>query len=201
VNKTVGYALDSRDPVATLAKKVGTEVPLFKGRVNRTSNSLPRSSANVITLNTLVECTRVLAAAWLGVQDRRKLELAVGEDQSRVLDAAIAAWSGIIAPFQAHWQPVLDAEPGATGRLRDDYVFPHGLGWLVLATLAGELFRGNAGDWPARFAQATASVDWSRNNKQWEGIATLRGSVNNTAPAVKATTMYLLDRCSITARG
>ena len=44
VSKTTGYDFETRDPLAVISKKVGEEVTLFRGRVNRLSNSLPRSS-------------------------------------------------------------------------------------------------------------------------------------------------------------
>ena len=45
VNKTIGLSFEMRDPMALAAKAVADEVPLFKGRVNRRSNSLAASSS------------------------------------------------------------------------------------------------------------------------------------------------------------
>ena len=191
VNKTVGYALDSRDRVARLAKSVGAEVPLFKGRVNRMSNSLPRSSAHVITLNTLVECTRILMAAWFGVQDRPGLDEAIRADLTTAQRHALEAWRGLVEPFLSDWQPVVEGVPGSAGRLREEYVFPHGLGWLSLATFAAELYTADPGTWLERFKTTVTSIDWSKKNPAWEGVATLGGAVNNTASAVKATARFL----------
>ena len=194
VNKTVGYALDSRDAIVSLAKKVGSEIPLFRGRVNRSSNSLPRSSANVITLNTLVESTRVLASAWLRMTERRRLECAVREDRLGAVQSVLDAWKGILGPFDIYWEPVINGAPGSAGKLREDYVFPHGLGWLALSELAGELFALDASTWRQHFGKAVHSVNWSRANPEWEGIATIHGSVNNTALAVKTTARFLANR-------
>lgn len=42
VNKSVGYSLESRNPMVLVAKRVMGAIPLLKGRVHRASNSLPR---------------------------------------------------------------------------------------------------------------------------------------------------------------
>ena len=67
VNKTIGLAFDTRDPIANLSKRVADEVPLFReGRVNMRTNSLAQTALQVITMNTLYEDNKWLL---LGLQD------------------------------------------------------------------------------------------------------------------------------------
>jgi DGQHR domain-containing protein len=49
VNKSIGRSFETRDPIAVITKQLEKLVPLFTGRVNHLSNSLPASSDNVIS--------------------------------------------------------------------------------------------------------------------------------------------------------
>jgi DGQHR domain-containing protein len=182
VNKTVGYAYDSRDPSVQVAKLVMEKVELFSGRVNQKSNSLPRTSAQVITLNVLVEGTRMLLDA-------------MGHGKARDLGEAVAAecaqhWTSIIAPFRrledgAGWTSVLEGVPAAAGALRDQYVFPHGMGWKALAKAAAALMRENV-DWVAAYEAGVGRINWDRDDLRWQGLAMSQGRVNNTDSSVDA---------------
>jgi hypothetical protein len=64
-------------------------------------------------------------------------------------------WETIVDAFSSYWQPVLADEPGAAGQLREEYVFPHGLGWLGLARAAGKLIAEYGKDgWTLAFRKA-----------------------------------------------
>jgi DNA sulfur modification protein DndB len=201
VNKSVGYSLESRNPVVLVAKRTMGVLPLFRGRVHRGSNSLPKSSANVITMSGLVEGTRALlgaCAAAQGPANRARGRTAdaadrwVAEHEDEAFDCARAMWGTIIDAFAEHWAPVLAGEHGAAGRLRDHFVFPHGLGWSALTQAAAELRRERSGDWESAFHQAVARIKWERTNPEWEGRATVNGTVMNTAQNVRSTAQYIV---------
>src|SRR4051812_195621 len=120
VSKTTGLDFETRNPIALLAKAVGHTVPLFEGRVNRVSNSLPKSSVNVITLNTLAQGTTEIVKAlvkqanpdlepsdldaavveFIGVRD--------GQVDGAALQEVASVWAVIVDVFQDAWAPVLD---------------------------------------------------------------------------------------------
>ncbi|HTA98146.1 MAG TPA: DNA sulfur modification protein DndB [Solirubrobacteraceae bacterium] len=188
VSKTIGYAFEKRDPLVQIAKSVADEVPLFVGRVNRRTNSLSKTSTAVITLGTLVPSSKLIAEALAGeaaVDDYlAKTEVATGQ--------VGAVWGVIIDAFASYWHDVLTNEPGAAGELREEYLFPHGLGWRALAQAAAELIeaRGRSG-WEKPFRTAVRSLDWKRTAAEWNGTAVIHdpeketNRVNNTGPAVR----------------
>lgn len=202
VNKSVGYSLESRNPVVLVAKQMMNAVPLFRGRVHRASNSLPKSSANVITMSGLVEGTRTLLGPCVEGRDTSS-RAAANSKSASALDGWIvdhedvaasearAMWTAVIEPFLPLWSGVLDGEHGAAGRLRDLYVFPHGLGWSALTQAAAELRRNHARDWERPFHSAVNRIDWKRTNPEWEGRATVSGSVTNTSQNVRATADFV----------
>lgn len=198
VSKTVGYDMDQRDPFALLAKQVMEDVELFRGRTNRRSNSLPRSSSNVITLNTLVKCSESLAMAFAkaeGVESKPDaVEKWLAPVPRHLSEGAVAqvteAFTAIVQGFDSYWQDVLDEIEGAAGDLRDSYVFPHGLGWQALARAAGTLIQEDVDAWESRFRRAVGALDWSRKAEVWIGSAVLldeegNDRINNTSPGVR----------------
>jgi len=204
VNKSVGYSLESRNPVVLVAKHMMTAIPLFRGRVHRASNSLPKSSANVITMSGLVEGTRTLLTACASAPGAEQdadprtrigsvLDQWIGENTEVAVSDVRAMWTTIIEPFEEHWRAILSGEIGAAGRLRDKYVFPHGLGWSALTHAAADLRVQMHGDWDRAYRRAINSIDWTRTNKDWEGRATVAGTVTNTSQNVRATADYIVN--------
>jgi DGQHR domain-containing protein len=213
VSKTIGYDFETRDPIALIAQRVSREVSLFGGRTQRRTNSLPASSGDVITLNTLVQGTRSILAALAknefaeedgalqGKPDKGKDD-PVQEylDKHKVDGAATAVaevWTAIIDAFDRYWSDV-EAGIQSPGEFRKKYLFPHGLGWLGLANAAGQLLEESGPDWEDRFRAGVQSLDWHRSASVWIGRATLeiddseqedrdlRYRVNNTGPGVTA---------------
>jgi DGQHR domain-containing protein len=189
VSKTTGYDFETRDPLALIAKRVGLTVALFKSRVNRTSNSLPRSSANVISLNTLVSGTKTILEALAKSAGVTYDEYVDDEDMATVEVAAV--WEVIVDAFATYWADVLNDVDGAAGQVREDYVFAHGLGWLALAQAAANIITQHPVDWERRFRKAVKTFNWDRTDPVWTGNAVIHNPatgtyrVNNTAPAVK----------------
>ncbi len=195
---TTAFDFETRDPLTLVAKDAARAVPLFEGRTNRVSNSLPRTSGNVIALNTLVQGTKSIVRGLVkaanpdapGSQYDR-LQAGFLSDRENAAQAVAAVWSSIVDAFADKWDRVLAGEEGAAGELREEYLFPHGLGWLALSEAAGRLIEQFGEDWSSRFEEAVKSFDWERIAKTWEGNAVLynpgtgKHRVNNTAPAVK----------------
>lgn len=215
VSKTLGLSYESRNPVVLIAKRVMDDVALFDEgrRVNQKGNSLSAKSPAVISMNTLVEVTSNILSALLdtpvkslrGHPDLIAIEN-LEPDNDLVIAAAqpvVEAWEVIIDAFP-RWQDVIDGEVTA-GILRDGvkdeednvieegYVATFGLGWQALGLVAAAVIRIEGDDWSEQLERAIGSVDWQKG-KQWNGIAMVGGRVNNTAPGIRNTAGYVLDK-------
>jgi DNA sulfur modification protein DndB len=202
VNKSVGYSLESRNPVVLVAKRVMGTLPLLKGRVHRASNSLPKTSSHVITMSGLVEGTRTLLTTCTVQNDdegsgkRRSANTTqkwVSEHEDEAFEFAQKMWAVIVDAFAEHWASVLAGQHGAAGQLRDRFVFPHGLGWSSLTQAAADLHREHGQEWEDAFCRAVRRINWERTNPDWEGRATVNGSVVNTNQNVRATATYVIQ--------
>jgi DNA sulfur modification protein DndB len=218
VNKTIGLAFETRDPVVIVTKRVAQDVELFRGRVNMTTNSLPASSANVITMNALYEGTRSILAGRLGCEVKEvvaKLEHVAAlsptdPEVEKQAASAVEVWDVIIAALP-EWQKVIDGK-AKPGDLREKYVFAHGLGWQAIAAAAAAIIRSDPDGWDQTLTDALKKINWSRMvtdkdpatgepkevpNPVWQGIAMVGTRVNNTGPGIRATTEYILKEAGV----
>ncbi|MBI3326000.1 MAG: DNA sulfur modification protein DndB [Nitrospinae bacterium] len=198
--KTIGLAFDTRDPIATLSKRVADEVPLFKeGRVNMSTNSLAKTTPQVITLNTLYEANKCLLAGFQGGEDKVKDQV----QDIAFLSPSDAPVGQKAKPLVKVWEVVINSLPGwqevmgkllSAGAVRDQYVSAHGLGWQAIAHAAAAIIRTEPDKWEQVLAGCLSSMDWKRSNRDWQGVAMVGSRVNNTGPGVRATAGYILKQ-------
>jgi DNA sulfur modification protein DndB len=189
VSKTVGYALETRDPLTLLAKEVAKAVSLFEEKVNYSSNSLPDSSSHVITLNTLRAATERLGEVGLGLDFSAIAAGHVPEQQG----AIVALWN-LIVDSLPQWKTGIE-QPGGAGKLRKEFVFPHGIGvqaiaWAVAIMVAEE--RGQGRDPAKPIRTVLKAIDWKRSNPDFQGVAMVGERVNNTGPGIRSLAGYIL---------
>lgn len=189
VSKTVGYALETRDPLTLLAKEIAKAVPLFAGRVNFSSNSLPDSSSNVITLNTLRAATEKLGEVGLSIDFSEVPTGDVPEQHGEI----VVLWNLIVDSFP-QWQTEVE-QAGGAGKLRKEFVFPHGIGvqaiaWAAAIMVAEE--RGQGRDPTKAVRKVLKAIDWRRANPDFQGVAMVGERVNNTGPGIRSLAGYIL---------
>ena len=192
-NKSIGLSFETRDPVVMIARSAESTVQLFRGRVNHFSNSLPASSANVITVNTLVSGTDDLLRARFGGDIAESLSQK-GENSPEFASAATfvtQAWSKIIESLPA-WDQVQTGTLKA-GQVREDYVLGFGVAWQAIAKAVSVLVRVHGDSWGTFAAQVLSGVDWSKQNPGWQGVCMIGARVNNTGPTIRATAGYILE--------
>jgi DNA sulfur modification protein DndB len=188
ISKTVGLSFETRDPVTLIAKEMLDEVQLFKGRVNRASNSLPHSSSKVITLSTLHTMTKELLTSLgndLGDLSPRALPIAARE--------LIGLYDAIISAFP-QWVDLMHGRV-SPGDLRKSYIFPHGIGWQAIAQAAAVILKiesRNGGDALRAINGALAKIDWKRLNPDFQGFAIIGDRIVNTGHGSRALAGYVL---------
>jgi len=195
-SRTIGLSFETRDPVALIAKAVEKRVELFSGRVNHFSNSLPASSLNVITMNSLHAGTKDLMAEIFALSGTPFPDSLAGKKLEHVemveaIDQAERGWRAILAGLPT-WELVLSGSR-KSGEIRDDYVLGFGVGWQAITLAASALVRTNPETWEERISEVLAKVDWTKKNPDWQGVCMIGSRVNNTAPAIRATAGYILE--------
>ena len=199
VSKTIALDFDTRDFIVLTSKAAAEDVDLFRERINKKSNSLSKSSKDVISMNTLYEGSAELLEAMLG-RERKKLA------KERRSTAEITTIAEDLATV---WNLIVDSLPGWAdvmagknpGDLRDEVIYGHGLGWQAIARATAAMIKADR-NWkqslPKTLPRVLGGIDWSKDAPHWVNVATTAGRVNNTAPGVKATAGYILSQTDIT---
>ncbi|OBA70134.1 hypothetical protein A5641_14420 [Mycobacterium sp. 1554424.7] len=206
VSKATGLDFESRDPAVLVTKAAADLVPLFMGRnrINRRSNSLPKTSDAVITLSTLKEGSDEIIAALTKKEYLAKGGSAWEKDKGAAIKEFIANHDEAVEALADVWKAITDLFPEqrdeilekkrTPGQIREDYLFAFGLGQRALARAAATLIEKKPDDWDELLEKAVSEFDWKREAKEWEGNAVIHGTdkhgsptnrVNNTGPAIQ----------------
>lgn len=195
VNKTIGIAFDSRMLYTQVSKITAESVELFKGKVNRRTNSLPGKAPYVITLNTIAEVNKLLMQALFWPDKPTKdIELIREDNEAEVAEVAerllplwdlfieeVSPWHSVTMNQLAPWQA------------REQSVSAHGIGWQAIGHVANVIIRAYPKTWEDELRTLLASVDWNRGHPGWQGTAVLGNRVNNTSSSVRAAAGYILE--------
>lgn len=194
--RTIGLAFESRAPLAIVTKRLMKEVPLFTDRVNMRTNSLSKKSPHVITMNAIVESNELLLEAMNEQIDALRSKRPEDEAVAVVARRLAEVWKRIIESLP-QWK---DVETGRIkpGDLREDFIFAHGIGWQAIAHATAALIQKYPDRWAQLLKRALTSIDWKRENSEWQGVATIGTRVNNTRPGVRASAGLILQYAGVT---
>lgn len=216
VSKATGLDFEARDPLVMVVKHAAERVPMFEdeNRINRRSNSLPKTSAAVITLSTLKEGSQEILAALaacegntLSAKNSDDRVTAYIRDREKATQALADVWRTITDLFPEQRDQILNGER-TPGEIREDYLFAFGLGQRGLARAAATLIEKRPDDWDELLESAANELDWHRGADEWKGNAVIHGTdkdgtptyrVNNTGPAIQNLAKTIVDKALLHA--
>lgn len=176
---SIGILYDHRDPLAELAREVGSRVPVFKDRIELEKTTISNRSTKLFTLSALYQATR----EFLTGAGQLHANSAVDAEQR---DLTMAFWSrlGDVIP---EWRQ-LEQGHISSATLRAEYIHAHGVALHALGRAGGALVATAPQIWFSRL-EALDRVDWRRTNSDlWEGRALVEGRVSKAHRHVLLTT-------------
>ena len=173
-SKAIGVLYDHRDDRAELVRLVVLRSDVFRNMVEMERSTLSARSSKLFTLSALYGATGALLQG---------LEL---EDRDEACTLAIQFWEAV-AELVPEWLAVRHRRLTAAD-LRQNYLHSHGTALQALGKVGNSLLRENKNRcvWAPRLAPL-AELDWSRQNKHWEGRALIGGRVSKSAQNVTLT--------------
>lgn len=184
-SKSISLLFTHREELALVAKELAAVVPLLRDRVNMETTSLSANARHFITLSTLYEMTRTLAACYPDDPGRRENLSASLAEVWQVLTDAIPEWR-LVAAGQEH-----------PAYLRQRSLNGHGVAQQAIAIAAARAIRSGE-EWRCVLAKF-GDVDWRLANPTWQGVAIHGGRVNNTATSVRLLADALSAAIGLTA--
>jgi len=160
---SLGLLYDHRDNWATIAKRVVSGVDVFNGLTEMERSTISNRSIKLFTLSGIHNATHSLLN---GIE--------LPDDDARVQLAA-DFWNAVAVNIN-DWGLARDRKISAA-ELRQNYVHSHTLALAALARVGNSLLSIEGKNWKGRLKKL-AVLDWSRDNRQWEGRAMSAGRLS-----------------------
>lgn len=175
-SRSLDILFDHRDPINRITVALAETVPLFVGRVDMERTALSGRSHEFTTLGTLQAATvKLLGTVSHDVDDGQfGAYLGQATDYWNALTGLIPPWEEI-----AHDELRPD-------EARATYVSVYSLVVWALGAVGGTVLRQDPGNWRAAI-KPLADIDWTKANKEWQGICMVGAEVVTRGPARKAT--------------
>lgn len=181
-SKSIGILYDHRDPIASLARRLMVEVPVFRDLTEKEKTSISNRSPKLFTLSGIYQATDALLAPFREKHNEEEIEASLQQ-------LALDYWTelGDLIP---EWQQASRKEVSCAA-LREEYVHAHGVALLALGRLGAALVEQFPDNWQPHLTRLR-NVDWSRTNTgDWEGRAMLQGRISKAQRQVQLTVNFL----------
>lgn len=163
--KSLNILYDHRDGLSNITMTLTTAVDVFNGRVDKERASLSKRSPALITLGSLHDGTKEL----VGEVDE--------ETFTEKRDLAIAFWQTVASSIDP-WVEV--AAGRSTGPLvRECTISTHAVTLRAIGGAGRIVVARCPDDWMSKIKETFSTIDWSRENPEWDGVVVSEGDVLN----------------------
>jgi DNA sulfur modification protein DndB len=194
-SRSLDILYDHDDPLNGVVKAVAARVPLFSGRVEKNATSLAVRSRHFITLSSLYDACKQVLGGQSSISGLKGDDDAVAAAE----EFCVRYWrklSEVIEP----WREIRDGDMKPS-EARIDYIVAHAVAFWALGTAGAQVLGiDSKSDWHGnhdlRILEPLASVDWSKTNPQWQGIAMLGANVvtrHQTRAALSKRICHMID--------
>jgi len=180
-SKSLDILYDKRDPVSQATLLICEMVPAFQGTVDKDAVSIGIRSPKLFSLAALYDSNQELFRA-IGAQ----------QDDDATVNALVQIgvdfWKAA-ATAMPDWQRVRDEKIRALD-LRQESIASHAVVLRAIGAAGGELMKAHPDNWKHHIRKLE-SINWSKQNRDWEGICIVANSVVSNRQARAATKAYL----------
>lgn len=180
-SKSLDILYDKRDPVSQATMRIAEQVPVFQGMIDKDAVSIPTRSSKLFTLAALYDANSELFRSRTDDEDD---ETSVNE----MTQIGMEFWSAVSA-CMPDWGKV-KAEHLRAIELRQESISSHTVVLRAIGAVGAELFKEAPDDWKQRLRKLQ-DVNWSKQNRDWEGVCMVANSVVSNRQARAATKAYI----------
>jgi DNA sulfur modification protein DndB len=185
-SKSLDILYDKRDVLSQVTLDVAEQVAIFKGVVDKDAVSLPVRSSKLFSLSALYDANQELLKTHIEADD-------VSPD---ALVAIASEYWTAVGKAIPDWVKVKNGELKAL-ELRQESISSHAVVLRALGGIGAELIKEDSNGWKAHLLDLT-TVDWSKKNRDWEGVCMVANSVVSNRQARAATKAYLKRHLGLT---
>lgn len=180
-SKSLDILYDKRDPVSQATLRICELVPVFQGMVDKDAVSIGVRSPKLLSLSALYDATQELFRANAILHDD---------------DASVPS---LVQVGREFWQAVSDAMPDwqkvkaehlRAVELRQESIASHAVVLRAIGAAGGELMKSKPNTWKEGLRKLE-TINWSKQNRDWDGICIVANSVVSNRQARAATKAYI----------
>lgn len=180
---SISTLYDLRDSLSDLARYLSKEVDIFARMTELEKSSISNRSNKLFTLSSIKNASKALL--------RKNSKDPITEE-----DKLIAAifWDEVTNNMP-DWIRAKNKEI-VTYELRDQYIHAHGVMLQAMGNIGADLLSSNNTVWKEKL-KLLSTIDWSRQNKAWEGRALVHGRISKARSNVILTGSYIKQQLNI----
>jgi len=180
---SISTLYDYRDSLSGLARHLSNEVNIFSRMTELEKSSISNRSSKLFTLSSIKNASKSLLRK--GVKDL------ITEEDTLI---ATVFWTEVTQNMP-DWVKAKNKKL-MTSELREQYIHAHGVMLQAMGNIGADLLSNFESDWQKRLIQLS-KIDWSRQNKDWEGRALVHGRVSKARTNVLLTGNYIKQHLDI----
>jgi DNA sulfur modification protein DndB len=180
---SISTLYDLRDSLSDLARYLAKEVDIFSRMTEFEKSSISNRSTKLFTLSSIKNASKVLL---------RKSSKESITDEDKLLAATF--WNEV-AVNMTDWMRAKNKEI-VTYELREQYIHAHGVMLQSMGNIGADLLSNHNAAWKDKL-KLLSTIDWSRQNKAWEGRALVHGRISKARSNVILTGNYIKQQLNI----
>lgn len=180
-SKSLDILYDKRDEVSAATLAFISNVPVFKELTEKEATSLGTKSTKLFTLAALYDANKELLKTF----EHRDNVVAMAE--------VLTQFWARVAAHMPDWDAVLERHKHAT-EMRAENISSHSTVLRAIGSVGAELMKRP--DWKEKLA-ALETIDWSKRNKEWEGVCIVANSVVSNRQARSATRSFIKEKLGL----
>jgi len=186
-SKSLDILYDKRDPISQVTMRIAEIVPVFQGMLDKDAVSIPARSSKLFTLAALYDATSELFRLRI---EESEDEISVNE----MVEIGTDFWQTVAASMP-DWGKV-KAEHLRAIELRQESICSHTVVLRAIGGTGAELLRAEPTTWRERL-KLLKEINWSKQNRDWEGVCMVANSVVSNRQARAATKAYIKNKLGL----
>lgn len=180
---SISTLYDFRDPLSDLARYISKSVDVFSRMTEMEKSSISNRSSKLFTLSSIKNASKALLR-------KGNKDSITEEDKLLASEFWICVTENMSDWVKAKNKKVLTYE------LREQYIHAHGVMLQAMGNIGADLLAEFSTNWKEKLTRLS-SIDWSRQNKDWEGRALVHGRVSKARTNVLLTGNYIKKHLEI----
>jgi len=187
-SKSLDILYDKRDPLSQATMRIAEMVPVFQGMLDKDAVSLPSRSSKLFTLAALYDANSELFRWPRSEKEEDAVTVnemvEIGADFWHTVAASMPDWSKVKAE---HLRAI---------ELRQESICSHTVVLRAIGATGAELLKVEPDSWKERL-KLLEQINWSKQNRDWEGVCMVANSVVSNRQARAATKAYIKNKLQL----